>query len=72
MNYTWVLQNFYAGLVLGAIARVIPRARIMIENPIYRNGAHGIAPWRSYSAPSQILGILTTNDLVSGKRIHHV
>jgi hypothetical protein len=43
MTYTWVLSNFYAGLVLGAIARVIPRAQSMIENPIYRNGAYGIA-----------------------------
>ncbi|MHB1839578.1 MAG: hypothetical protein ACYCPD_07440 [Acidobacteriaceae bacterium] len=43
MTYTWVLSNFYAGLVLGAIARVIPRAQSMIETPIYRNGAHGIA-----------------------------
>ncbi len=39
MTYTWVLSNFYAGLVPGAIARVIPRAQIMIENPSYRNGA---------------------------------
>lgn len=34
MTYTWVLSDFYAGLVLGAIARVIPRAQSMIENPI--------------------------------------
>ncbi len=38
MTYTWVLLNFYASLVLGAIARVIPRAQSKIENPIYRNG----------------------------------
>ncbi len=72
MTYTWVLSNVCAGLVLGAIVRVIPRAQIMIETPIYRNGVHSIAPWRSSSAPSQALEILTTDDLVSGKRTHHV
>ena len=44
MTYTWVLSNFYAGLVLGAIARAIPRAQIMIETPIYRNGATASLP----------------------------
>ncbi len=43
MTCTWVLSNFYAGMVLGAIARVIPRAQSMIEDPVYRNGAHDIA-----------------------------
>lgn len=42
MNYKWVLSTLCCVVALDRIVDAIPRAQIMIANPIYRNGAHDI------------------------------
>ena len=72
MNSTWVLSSLCCGFALDAIAYAVPRTQTAIELPLFRNGAHGIALWRASSAPLLTVDWITTNDLVSGKRTHHV
>jgi hypothetical protein len=72
MNHTWVLSTLCDGFALDAIVYAVPHAQTVIEQSLFRNGDHGIAPWRSYSAPLGVVKWLTTNDLESGKRTHHV
>ena len=72
MNYTWVLPTLCCVVALDAIVYATPRAKTAIELSLVPNGTHGIALWRSSSAPLRIVEWLTTNDLVSGKRTHHV
>ena len=72
MNYTWVLSTLCCVVALDAIVYATSRAKTAIELSLFWNGAHGIAPWRSSSAPVHVVTGFTTNDLVSGKRTHHV
>jgi hypothetical protein len=72
MHHTWVLSTLCGGFVLGAIVYAVPHTQSAIEHFLFWNGAHGIALWRSYSAPLHVVEWLTTNDLESGKRTHHV
>lgn len=72
MNYMWVLSTLCCVVAFDAIVYAIPRVKTAIDSPLFRNGAHGIALWRSSSAPLLPVEWLTTNDLVSGKRTYHV